>query len=281
MTGLRMSVVVPAHNEERVIGRLLTELSAHSHELELVVVANGCTDDTADAARSAAPDAIVLEIDTASKIAALNAGDAAASVLPRAYVDADARITGPALLALADLLGTTAAPLTAAPRMVVDTAGASWASRAYHAVWTCTPYVRRGPIGCGVYGLNAAARAQFGKFPDVVGDDLWIERMAGEDRTVLEGHEFVYTAPRTARALVGRLTRSTTGNLQLQRDHAMAASTGAPPGLVRSVSRQPRLWPAFTVYLGVRLLVELRARRRLAAGDLRWTRDETSRQTMG
>lgn len=277
MTGRRMSVVVPAHDEERVIGRLLTELAPYADELEIVVVANGCSDATAAVARAAAPAALVLEIETASKIAALNAGDAAASVLPRAYVDADARVSGPALLALADLLDSTAEPLTAAPRMVIDTAGATWASRAYHAVWACTPYVERGPIGCGVYGLNAAARRQFGEFPDVVGDDLWVERIAGEARAVVAGQEFVYTAPRTARALVGRLTRSTTGNLQLQQDHAMAAGTGGPRGLLRSLARRPRLWPAFPVYVGVRLLVELTARRRLSAGDLRWTRDETRR----
>ncbi len=51
----RASVVIPAHNEEHVIGRCLDRLAqSASSELEVVVVANGCTDRTV---RSPAPTA--------------------------------------------------------------------------------------------------------------------------------------------------------------------------------------------------------------------------------
>src|SRR5262245_58336894 len=47
------SVVIPAHNEARVIERGLSSLleGARPGELEIVVVCNGCTDDTAARAR--------------------------------------------------------------------------------------------------------------------------------------------------------------------------------------------------------------------------------------
>ena len=48
-----VSIVIPAHNEERVLPRLLAGLtdSARPGEFDVVVVANRCTDATADGAR--------------------------------------------------------------------------------------------------------------------------------------------------------------------------------------------------------------------------------------
>ena len=55
----------------------------------MVVVCNGCHDRTAEVARQVAPLATVVEIPVASKVAALNAGDAVARYFPRFYLDAD------------------------------------------------------------------------------------------------------------------------------------------------------------------------------------------------
>src|ERR1700682_6135663 len=87
------SVIIAAHNEEKVLARCLDALLADSRpgELEVLVVANGCTDRTVEIARSYGIVG-VIEIPEASKHAALNAGDAAATVFPRAYLDADITI---------------------------------------------------------------------------------------------------------------------------------------------------------------------------------------------
>ena len=175
----RMSVVIPAHDEATVIGRLLGALTAdpRGHELELVVVANGCTDATARVAASYGASVTVVEIDEASKIAALEAGDQAATVFPRAYVDADVVLDAAALLALADELERPGGPIVASPRLEVDTDGASWPVRQHYRIWELTDYRRTGHIGSGVYALSADGRRRFGRWPQVIADDRFVQQL--------------------------------------------------------------------------------------------------------
>ena len=90
------SVVIPAHNEDAVIERCLDALftGIAAEELDVIVVCNGCTDDTAERARQLPYPVRVLELERAHKPAALRAGDAAALVLPRLYLDADVVLPG-------------------------------------------------------------------------------------------------------------------------------------------------------------------------------------------
>ncbi len=129
------SVVIPAHNEEAVIGRCLSSLmdGAPPGELEVLVVCNGCDDRTADVARQSAPNATVLEIPVASKVAALNAGDEHASYFPRFYVDADVELSYQALVSVARVL-TEGGVLCAAPKPLFDLKARPWSVRAFYAV---------------------------------------------------------------------------------------------------------------------------------------------------
>src|SRR3954452_8210976 len=124
MTTPRASIVIPAHDEAAVIGRLLTALTtgAEPGELAIVVACNGCTDDTA-AIAATFPGVTVVDLPEPSKTAALNAGDdAAGDVFPRLYVDADILVDLAAVRAVADVLDTDV-PRAAAPRYVPLTAG--------------------------------------------------------------------------------------------------------------------------------------------------------------
>src|SRR5579875_1211671 len=91
------SVVIPAHNEQAVITRLLDRLVTESYpgEFEIVVVCNGCTDGTFAAAAGYGPAVRVIDIPEPSKAIALSRGDETATCFPRIYVDADVEI-GPA-----------------------------------------------------------------------------------------------------------------------------------------------------------------------------------------
>src|SRR5688572_19584947 len=93
------SIVIPAHDEERLLGATLERvLDGLEPGTEVIVICNGCRDRTAEVARGFAPRVAVIELAEASKVAALNAGDAAAQSFPRVYLDADTPIAGADLM---------------------------------------------------------------------------------------------------------------------------------------------------------------------------------------
>ncbi|MBT2498947.1 glycosyltransferase [Agromyces sp. ISL-38] len=281
---VRLSVVIPAHDEAAVIGRLLEALTSdpHSTELEIVVVANGCRDATVPVARAFEPAVRVVEIAAASKIDALEAGDAAATTFPRAYVDADVAVDVATLLALADALTRTGGPLVASPRLEIDTDGVSWPVRQHYRIWELTDYRSAGHIGSGIYAMSAAGRARFDTWPHVIADDRFVQQLfLPSERETLDGHAFRVRSARTLAAHLRRSTRIARGNRELPSDVQLAAD--APMGdragnLVRRVARQPRLWVAFGVYCVTSTVPRLRARRLIAERrEPEWARDETSR----
>src|SRR5258708_29449590 len=98
-----ISVIIPAHNESSVIARTLEAMTvgADLREIDVIVVCNGCSDDTAAVARRFAPRIRVIETAVASKSNAMNLGDQAAYGFPRIYVDADVVLTVEAIRTLA------------------------------------------------------------------------------------------------------------------------------------------------------------------------------------
>lgn len=274
----RLSVVIPAHDEERVLPRLLAGLD--DPRLEVVVVANGCRDQTAHRARSAGQGIRVVEISQASKTAALNAGDVAATVFPRAYVDADVEVDAETLLALADALDGPGARV-GSPAVALDLRGASAAVRAYYRVWQLSTFRSEGHIGSGVYAMSRAGRERFGAFPPVIGDDRFVQGLFSSDERVTVAQPFTVRPPRTLDALIRRGARISAGNRQL-RDAGLAghvpSAGGSLGGLVRRVAPRPTLWPAFVVYCGVQLRTRRLAVRKLSTEALpSWNRDESSR----
>ncbi|MBF0672932.1 MAG: glycosyltransferase [Salinibacterium sp.] len=285
---MSLSVIVPAHDEEAVIGTSLRRmLEGAPGDLEVIVAANGCSDSTADRCRAVAPEVRVIELASASKVAALNAADAAASRFPRAYVDADVEVSGEALAALAELLAQPGGPLVASPRMVLDLEGASSLVRAYYRIWERTSFRTEGHVGSGLYALSREGRARFGVFPSVVADDRYVQQLFRlNERATLHDHCFVVRPPRTLRALITRGGRIAAGNRELARLGLARRPEGADASPERSGVRsvlpqlptRPRLWWPFLVYCATQAATRFAAERKLRAGTTHhWDRDETSR----
>jgi hypothetical protein len=278
------SVVIPAHDEVTVIGRLLSALApaAARGELRVVVACNGCTDGTPDVA-AAFPGVVVLDLAEASKIAALNAGDdAAGDVFPRLYVDADVRVDLPAVRAVAAALDTDL-PRAAAPRMRAIVDGRPGVVRGFYRVFMQLPWVTDNLVGSGFYGVSRAGRARFGRFPDLINDDLLVrELFRSDERISVAPHVFAIETPRTTPALVRAKSRVSRGvaeyaELAGAARTARGEPTRAPRGgslpFVR-LARDPRNWAALGAYGFVRAAARLR---RVAAGADGWGQDRTTR----
>jgi len=90
---MRVSVVVPAYREEARIAdtvtRIRRELDVFADDLEIIVVDDGSPDGTADAARRAGADQVVVQPQNHGKGAAVRAGVLAARGRTVAFTDAD------------------------------------------------------------------------------------------------------------------------------------------------------------------------------------------------
>ena len=176
-----LTVIIPASNEEPWIEACLSAVFA-SDPLpggargEVILVANGCRDRTAEAARAVTPaegwELVVIERDEGSKPGALNAGDAVARGALRAYLDADCVVSPGVMAGLCGAL-SPAGPLYAGATPVVPRA-ASPVTRAYAAFWQSLPFARSVAPGYGLYAVNPEGRARWGEFPKLISDDTFV-----------------------------------------------------------------------------------------------------------
>jgi glycosyltransferase involved in cell wall biosynthesis len=176
-----ISIIIPASNEEKLVGRCLSAVLASECvpvPVEVIVVANGCRDATADVARAhnaafAARDWTlrVLDLPEGGKPGALNAGDAAATGTIRIYLDADVTLDSGLVPALHTALDRTA-PAYASGLVTIAAQGSF--SRAYARCWARVPFMSHGVPGCGLFAVNAAGRSLWDRFPAIIADDTFV-----------------------------------------------------------------------------------------------------------
>ena len=279
-----ISIIIPAHNEAKVIRRCLEQVTGglEPGEAEVIVVCNGCSDDTAGIAGAFGSPVRMIETDVPSKVNALNLGDEAATGFPRIYMDADIRLDGQAIRRLVDVLKKGPC-LAAAPSMGMDLDRSSWFVRAYYRIWSALPYTREGFMGVGVYAMSAAGRRRFGRFPDVIADDGYVRMLfAPGERVAAPECVSIVKGPATLRDLIKIKTRSRLGLYQLRRRFpelfAREAALKQYGRASRWIAANPLLWPAAAVYVCVNLISKHRARRQMGRIEQYvWERDESSR----
>lgn len=236
---MKGAIILPAHDEASVIADALAPLAelAVCPSIDVVVAANGCRDRTVDVAR-AVPGVRVLDLPEASKAGALNAADELTDRFPRIYLDAD--VVAPTESVVAVLRTLERGPaLAARPPFVYDTTGASAPVRAYYRARTRLPGNSRSLWGAGFYALSREGRARFTRFPDLLGDDVFVDACFDDsEKEVVMTAPVVVRTPRTSSALHRVLRRTYAGNAQLA-DHLRVARAPAPPrsGNLRELAR--------------------------------------------
>jgi glycosyltransferase involved in cell wall biosynthesis len=278
-----ISVVIPAHNESSVIARTLHSITAAAQpgELDLIVVCNGCNDDTAAVARRFGPPVRVLDTNIAAKTHALNLGDEAARGFPRIYADADVVITMETIRTLARRL-ERGDVLAVAPTPNFDLAGCSWPVRACYEIRSRLPSAQEGIGGSGVYALSEAGRERFREFPTLTADDGYVRiQFQPEERETLRSASSTVFPPRTIKDLIATKTRAHYGSFELaSRFPRLWLNRGESnnKSLMRLFS-DPRLWFKLAIYCLVTTIAKHRAKNRLRSATTGWERDNTSRAT--
>jgi glycosyltransferase involved in cell wall biosynthesis len=288
--GIVTSIVIAAHNEAAVIGRCLDALLADATpgEFDVIVVANGCTDDTAGVAAARAG-VQVLDLPDAGKVPALNAGDAAAAGYPRIYLDADIVIPAAGVRALRDALASPGATgtthvLAVTARRELDVSRSPLLVRSYFAINSRLPVFQNALIGRGVIAMSAEGRERFDRFPDVVADDLFLDSLfTGAEKREIGSVGARIMAPRRTSDLLRRLVRVRRGNASLRA--TLAASRGvhdtdrrrAHTSWLRDVTlHHPALIPAAACYATITFTASVLARLPQRPGAA-WGRDDSSR----
>ncbi len=278
-----VGVLIPAHNEELVIGRCLDALlaDAKTDEFLVVVAANGCTDKTAEVA-SRFP-VKVIELSEGCKTTALNCAESLLpeDCFPRIYLDADLVLTTESARIVTRAVHQIEGVLAAAPKFTFDLTEASLSVRQYYKAWDSLPYSDSGRIA-GAFALSAAGRSRFDQFPKLVSDDGYVRLQFQEgERVTVDTAEVIVTTPRSLGDLVKVKTRSRLGTVELRKRFPELRNndnTGSVKTLVRMLTT-PRQWMNYPTYVLINVISRIRALRQFKAGQLGvWERDNSSRQ---
>jgi hypothetical protein len=196
-------------------------------DIRVIVVCNGCSDDTFDVA-SGYPGIECVTLEAPSKTAAMNEGDRlAGDNFPRFYCDADIRIDGASIDAMLKSLDRLDATVVG-PATTFDSVHSSWLIRQYYSALGKPPvseWFGERLVGRGIYGMNREARLRFDVFPEIIADDLFIESLfsSQEKRVCPAAHAFI-SVPRNALELIRSEMRVIAGN----REHHSMMAAAAP-----------------------------------------------------
>lgn len=180
---MMLSVLLPASNEAAWIGPCLDALLASDPPgmpAEVIVIANACTDATVAEARARQDRAAaagwrltVLDLTEPGKLNAMNRGEELAQGSIRAWLDADVLVSPPLMAQIATALAAAPGPAYASGTPQVAPAR-SPVTRAYARFWQRLPFAKAPAPGFGLYAVNAAGRARWGAFPDIISDDTFV-----------------------------------------------------------------------------------------------------------
>ncbi|MDU8926221.1 glycosyltransferase family 2 protein [Alisedimentitalea sp. MJ-SS2] len=273
-----MSVVIPAANEGAYIGRCLDAMLASDPKpgagsgsialpmpVEVIVVANGCSDDTAAIARARAPhframgwDFKVLELGAVGKPGALNAGDRAAKFGARVYLDADVVVSKPLL----DMVGRalqTRRPVLVSGQVRIATPQKA-ISKLYAKTYERVPFMTYGVPACGLFAVNELGRQRWRDWPEIISDDTFARLNFAADERIGVGACYLWPIVEGWDRLVRVRARQNAGVREVMKKFPDLKKNDDKPrlGLIGVLGLALRNPPSFAVYAGVALATKFR-----------------------
>ncbi|WP_262693635.1 glycosyltransferase [Kordiimonas aquimaris] len=275
----KCTVIIPAFNEEAAIGGTLGALQTGMFpgEFDIIVVCNGCTDQTVRKAHSVAPSAKVVDIQLPSKTMALNVGIAAAKHKPIVFLDADIKTSPEAVRSLVNTLLDGGIYL-AYGNAFLQTRESSVNVRAFYRAWSQNGYFDNRKVG-GFFAISSAGLKCLGTFPDVINDDEFVRRQLSERSLWVEHAQYVVRAPLTLKSLMKVRSRVYRGNAQLERSAFALGAWQKFKNACIFLGRlfvRPMLWHGAIVFLSVSVAAHIR--NRLFVGKKpTWEQDQSAR----
>lgn len=268
------SIIIPAYNEETTIGVTLRSLTQRMQpgEFDIIVVCNGCKDQTAAAARDTELNIRVVETPIASKTAALNLGIKSAYIFPVVFLDADIKTSSAAVRSLIQGLKSNAHDM-AYGQAYFHTNQSNCFVRAFYRAWQLNPYFDAGKIG-GFFAISANGMNRVGKFPTLTNDDEYIRRKMNGNARFVPQAKYIIEAPRTIISLVGVRSRVYRGNRELH-NSGIRPNDVSPSRFLWRVVRNPKAWFGALVFAFVAVVSH--ARNWFPKYDVHWEQDRTAR----
>lgn len=274
------SILIPAHNEEKVIAKCLLALAKGlgRNNYEIIVICNGCDDSTADVVRSISEKIICLETNIKSKTNAINMGEEYSHYFPRIYLDADVTLSLDTLDALCAKLNE--GYFAVSPSVKMNLESCSYIVKSYYDIWLSLPYCKAGMIGAGVYALSESGRKRFESFPDIIADDEYVRlHFSQKERAKIDNQYSLVYAPKNLSGLIKIKTRSRLGGYELRKKFPDLVNNNDKDyyGVIKQSLPKVQAWPKFAIYLFINIFTRIRARMLLTSNELSWERDDTSR----
>lgn len=285
MVDHNFSIIIPAYNESALIAGTLAYLIGDRYlkNIEIIVVCNGCIDQTAEKVRLFNVEysslllannisIVTYETDKASKTNALNIGVRQSRYDINLFLDADILINGQDLQKLVSDLNDKKLKAMS-PSIVFDFTHSSFLVRQYYKVASQSYYNIDYRLS-NVIALSASAIDKVGSLPEVIADDDYIRRLfSPHEIAVSKKCVYQFICAKTFVSLLQVLTRVERGNIQLASKHVEFEQTKRPMGYYNL----PKV--AFLFFVIIRLFVKVRAKIQILLGNTeQWERDESNRK---
>ena len=276
------SVIIPAYNEESCIGATLRALTEgmRAREFDIIVVCNGCCDNTAKAAKAAFPQARVIETVVASKTNALNIGIQEAHCETVVFLDADIKTTASSVRLLLSALRATKQHLAYGKASFITTK-CSAPVQSFYTAWKLNPYFDGGKVG-GFFTVSMVGLNSLGSFPSITNDDEYVRRKLMAKSIFVPAATYIVEPPRTVLSLIKVRSRVYRGNREL-------TSLGVPVAVNQQhgngfrflcrLMRTPSAWAGAFVFSVVAIAAHFRNRFFNHSGH--WEQDPTARTAQG
>ncbi|MBX2847011.1 MAG: glycosyltransferase family 2 protein [Acidiferrobacterales bacterium] len=279
------TIIIPAFNEAATIKTTLTTLMASYNpaKFQVVVVCNGCTDNTESIVREVFDNVHCYAIDQASKAQAIRHAEALDLGFPRLYLDADIELSTQGAEQLFEVASAFANGVLIIPHSQLIHKHNSRLVKGFYRHWYQTTFVRDLGYGAGTYLMNKMGRERFGLWPELIADDAFVRKQFADDDTHIATSVNVRVkSPKALWPLIKIKTRSKLGNLELQAylnqapNFNVSKRNKTPSRASSSKEQNNAQWYDQLVYLGVNAIALVMAKLQFFRGHKTWQRDNSN-----